>query len=271
MTSAVLEVVSAGVSDAGLVRDHNEDSFLTARPVFLVSDGLGGHARGELASRAVVDAFAEVAGEEWITSERLLEIVNGAAGRVRALATDGAAPGSTLSGVALTIQGGVPCWLVFNIGDSRTYLLEDGALRQLTVDHSAVRQVGSESVRARNVITRALGAGIDRPPMADQWLIPARAGHRILVCSDGLTGEVSDPLIQASLMSDADPHVVARRLVDAALQAGGRDNVTVVVVDATTVISAPVAQDPGQTLPDITESDDAGEVLRDETIEGIEP
>ncbi|HQV91972.1 MAG TPA: protein phosphatase 2C domain-containing protein [Phycicoccus sp.] len=258
MTSAILDVVSAGMSDAGRHRERNEDSFLTARPVFLVADGLGGHARGEAASSAVVEAFTEIAGRDWLTSEQLLEIIGTASARVRALDSGAGAPGSTVSGVALTHHGGVPCWLVFNIGDSRTYLLEDGQLSQLTVDHAAVRQVGGDAGLTRNVITRAIGAGIERPPMADQWLVPAREGQRILICSDGLTNEVTDPLIQASLMSASDPQSAASLLVEAALEAGGRDNVTVVVVDAVTVRAAPVgmAERDGETIPDVTESDD---------------
>lgn len=250
--TVTFEVASAGVSDAGVVRDHNEDSYFTARPVFLVADGLGGHARGEVASRAVTEAFTEVAGQEWLTSEQLLDAVNDAAARVRALAGDGPAPGSTLSGVALTHQAGTPCWLVFNIGDSRTYLLDDARFTQLTVDHAAVRKVGGDGGVSRNVITRAIGAGLERPPMTDQWILPARSGQRILVCSDGLTNELSDPLIQACLMEEQDAHEAAKLLVRAARDAGGRDNITVVIVDAVVVTAQPAATDDGDTLPDIT-------------------
>lgn len=224
-----MDVKFGAATDQGRVRTHNEDSYLTAPPVFVVADGMGGHSRGEAASRAVVDAFSNVATQRWVTTDDVIGCVERAAKSVQALQGELKAPGSTVSGVALSQQAGVPCWLIFNIGDSRTYLVRDDALTQISVDHSAARDPKNPHA-PRNVITRALGAGLKQRAVADQWLIPAAVGDRLLVCSDGLTGELSDQLIAATLIDRPDPQQAARTLVDSALQAGGHDNVTAVVV-----------------------------------------
>lgn len=246
----------------GLVRPTNEDSYLTVPPVFLVADGMGGHSQGEVASQTVVDAFLGFSTRTWLTSDDLVDAVQRASNDINRLAGQGRSPGSTLSGVALTVQSGMPCWLVFNIGDSRTFLFRDDGLTQISVDHSAAvraKAAGAPPV-AQNVITRALGAGLALP-VADQWLIPALQGDRVLVCSDGLTNEVSPELISATLMSFDDPQDVANSLVQAALNAGGRDNITVVVVDCTELVST-ASYD--LAAEDSTASDDADDTIPDE-------
>lgn len=245
MTEPQLEVAFGAASHQGLVRGANEDSYLTAPPVFLVADGMGGHSDGELASRAVVDAFSGLSSRRWLTPDLLVDAVARAASTVSGLHADWRRPGSTLTGVGLTQQGGLPCWLVFNIGDSRTHLLRDGELTQISVDHSAAARRGDPAV-ARNVITRALGAGLSRP-VADQWLIPALVGDRIVLSSDGLGNEVTPELITAILLSTADARESSRALVQAALQAGGRDNVTVVVVECTGLVSTSAHSPSGAT------------------------
>jgi len=145
--------------------------------------------------------------------------------------------GSTVAGAALVEHEGVPHWLVFNVGDSRVYRHHANELEQLTVDHS----LGQELVDAgelrpedlatfaqRNIITRAIGA---TDSAADSWLVPVIDGERLLLCSDGLSGEVSDEAIRATLTMCGRPETAAAALVRRALQAGGRDNVSVVVVD----------------------------------------
>lgn len=234
-------VVCGGVTDAGRMRPHNEDSFLAAAPVFLVADGMGGHSRGAAASTAVVQAFEPLAGRPWVSAADLQAAVARAAAGVAALGGDGSPPGSTLSGAALTEQDGHPCWLVFNVGDSRVYLLRDGRLEQITVDHSRRQELleagaSPESIQVgRNVITRALGAGQAGVPAVDQWLVPAAQGDRVLVCSDGLSAEVTAVFLLATLQSVTDAQDAARALVAAALAAGGSDNVTALVVDAVEV------------------------------------
>ncbi|MBU4465006.1 MAG: SpoIIE family protein phosphatase, partial [Actinobacteria bacterium] len=140
--------------------------------------------------------------------------------------------------------------------DSRTYRLSDGMLEQISVDHSVVQELvdSGQLDRAaaardsrRNVITRAIGAGSDADP--DYWLLPAEQGDRILVCSDGLTGELDDVRIRHILQTEHDPQAAATRLVHEAMLSGGRDNITVLVVDATQVTSRGVGRDAGDTVP----------------------
>lgn len=216
----------AAATHQGLIRSGNEDAWLTLPPVFLVADGMGGHDSGELAARSVVDVFRGLATREWVGSDDLIATVNRAAAEVSQLRGHGRAPGSTVSGVALSREGGQPCWLVFNIGDSRTHLLRDGVFTQVSVDHSAAAQYADAP---RNIITRALGAGIEQPE-ADQWLIPARQGDVVVICSDGLSNEVSPEVMSATVQRIEDLQEAANRLVQFALEAGGRDNVTVVLV-----------------------------------------
>ncbi|MBK8468267.1 MAG: serine/threonine-protein phosphatase [Actinomycetales bacterium] len=265
-----------GASDRGLRRDHNEDAFLTAPPVFLVADGMGGHQRGDAASRAVVDAFEELVNDPWLTSERLHDAVVAATEAVRQIAVEGmGAPGTTLAGVGIAVQEGRPCWLVFNVGDSRAYRLSRGTLEQVSVDHSEVQELvetgALDATEARihshrNVITRAIGAGLRGEPEIDQWLLLAADGDRMLICTDGLTTELTDQLLAATLLTIADPKQAARDLVDAAVAAGGRDNVTAVVVDAVSVVStghgAQGAADEGDTLVEgLTLAPDDGDTV----------
>jgi protein phosphatase len=146
-------------------------------------------------------------------------------------------------------------WLVLNIGDSRTYLLSDGVFEQMSVDHSVVQELidsGELDAAAaavdgrRNVITRAIGGGGFSE--ADFWLVPAEAGDRVLVCSDGLSGELADDEISAILRAEHAPQAAAARLVEEARLRGGRDNITAVVVDALAVRSHAGA-DAHSTLP----------------------
>lgn len=234
MTEPMVEVRFGSATDPGLVRSGNEDSYLTTPPVFLVADGMGGHARGEVASQCVANAFSPLGANRWVTADDVLAAVAEATERINQLGGEGRRPGSTLTGVGLSNQSGMPCWMVFNVGDSRTYLLRDGALAQISVDHSATRTT-TEGI-TRQVITRALGAGLANP-VVDQWLIPAVPGDRLMACSDGLTNEVTPELLTATLLTEPDPQVAAQTLLAAALRAGGRDNVTVVVVDCQSVVS----------------------------------
>lgn len=237
MSEPTFTVEFGATTHQGMVRSANEDSYLTVPPVFLVADGMGGHSRGEAASRAVSEAFSSLSTQPWLTSNDLVDAVEDATDRIAKLAGEGRAPGSTVSGVGLTQQGGLPCWLVFNVGDSRTHLLRDGDLNQISIDHSAaVRAAQGGGTAPKNVITRALGAGLSRP-VADQWLIPAMAGDRMLICSDGLTNELTAELLMATLLATPGPQDAASALVQAALTAGGHDNITAVVVDCVELVS----------------------------------
>ena len=235
ISSVVLNVAS--LTDTGLKRTANEDSVLDASPVFLVADGMGGHEAGDRASAAVVAAFEPLRG-------RAVEIddVRDALSRAAAVVEDIAAEhkrgaGSTVTGVALLEHEGTPHWLVFNVGDSRVYRHHGNELAQVTIDHSLGQElVDAGELRAedlasfsqRNVITRAIGAP---DSTADSWLLPVVDGERLLLCSDGLSGEVSDEAIRATLTMNGRPETAATALVRRALQAGGRDNVSVIVID----------------------------------------
>lgn len=237
-------MIWGSATDRGRVRKVNEDAMLTAPPVFVVSDGMGGHAAGDVAAAIVVDEFdAALAADspgrgEKICSDWVLGCIQRAGSRIRT----GAGGGATVVGAAVTEQDGASYWLAFNIGDSRIYRCLDGELTQISVDHSYVQelvetgQLQREEMRRhpqRNVITRAVGLVGDGEP--DCWLIPAKEGERLMLCSDGVTGELGDPEICAVLASHIDPQLAAEALVCAAVSAGGRDNTTAVVIDVLTV------------------------------------
>ncbi len=238
-----IETRAAAATHVGNRREHNEDSLLCASPVFLVADGMGGYEVGELASAVAVNAFAHLVGTDSVTMRQMRDAYKEAGMSVIALG-DGRSGGSgtTLSGVAIMRNDGAGYWLVINVGDSRTYRLRNGNLEQLSVDHSVVQELvdsgeltPSEALvdKRRNVVTRALTAhGVSEP---DFWMLPAAVGDRMVVCSDGLTGELRDGIIARILREEESPQTAAQRLVDEAVAHGGRDNVTVVVVDAVAV------------------------------------
>jgi serine/threonine protein phosphatase PrpC len=269
MTSPVT-VVFGSATDAGLRRRINEDAHIAAPPLFLVADGMGGHHAGEVASATVIEEFAALAGRPSLGVDEIRTTLAAARRRVEALPPgDGAGAGTTLTGVVIADVDGEGYWLAINLGDSRTYRLSDGELEQVSVDHSVVQElidagqldpVAASRDTRRNVITRAIGAGSDGD--ADYWLIPAEAGDRILVCSDGLSSELDDETLHAILVAETHPQSAATRLVHEAMLHGGRDNITALVVDATAVSSrahrpgdhtapsAPVADEiDGDTLP----------------------
>jgi PPM family protein phosphatase len=236
--STHLEVISGALTDPGLRRPVNEDAYLASFPVYLVADGMGGHEAGDRASAAVVDAFRPLIGRSDVAPEEVSQAVYAAHAAVAAIAagtTRGA--GSTVTGVVAVVQDGHPRWLVVNIGDSRVYRLLSERLEQLTIDHSIAQEMVDagrltreqmSGYEARNVITRAVGG--ERSP-ADYWLLPAVTGERLLVCSDGLSGEITDEAIRAGLLVGGSPTHTAGSLVAQALAHGGRDNVTAIVVD----------------------------------------
>lgn len=225
-------------TDRGRVRALNEDSLLAHPPVFLVADGMGGHEAGDVASRLAVEEFARLAGLSVVDPADLHACFKRAAQRIRA-AFERREGGTTVAGVAFGETDGVAHWLVFNIGDSRVYRWADGELAQLTVDHSVVQELvdsgslsrdAAENHPERHVLTRALGTGADPEP--DYWMLPARPGDRLLVCSDGVTGQLAPAELADVLARTPGAGAAAAELVRRAVDAGGRDNATAVVVDA---------------------------------------
>ena len=233
-------------TDRGRVRQLNEDSLLAYPPVFLVADGMGGHAAGDVASRLAVEEFSQLAGRPSATADDIHSAFRRTAARLRDAVEAGRTAGTTVAGVAIATHDGGSYWLVFNIGDSRVYRLAGGRLEQISVDHSVVQElvdsgaIDADEARAhpeRHVITRAVGTGEDPEP--DYWLIPAGSADRLLICSDGLTADLPDDVLASLLAQVGDPQEAAQRLVDAALAAGGSDNVSAVVVDVATVPGEP--------------------------------
>jgi PPM family protein phosphatase len=229
----------AALSDKGYRRSINEDSLVARSPIFAVADGMGGHSAGDFASAAVVTRLAEQVSANFVTQDAINEALRAAVDDMsRGVGQTDLGTGTTVTGLALTLIEGQACWLVFNIGDSRTYQYSEGVLEQLTIDHSivqelmdagAITQAEAEVHPHSNVITRAVGFNED--PVPDYWLIPIVEGARLLVCSDGLTKELTEHGIRHFLAEGTSPLDAAQQLLDAALGNGGRDNVTVVVVD----------------------------------------
>jgi protein phosphatase len=242
MTDSPIVVAFGAATHPGLRRQVNEDSHLAASPLFLVADGMGGHDAGAAASAIVVEEFGQLAGAVSLGIHDMSDALDRARRRVQALSATQRAAGTTLSGVVIADVGGAGYWLTVNVGDSRTYRFAHGVLEQISVDHSVVQElidageldaVSAARDRRRNEITRAIGAGSDGEP--DFWLVPAEPGDRMLVCSDGLSGELDVERLRHVLEETVDPQEAATRLVHEAMVRGGRDNITVVIVDAVSV------------------------------------
>jgi protein phosphatase len=240
LQGTALRVRSGSATHVGRVRDHNEDSLIASGMVFAVADGMGGHAAGEVASRITVEALARLAEQPPTRTEDVAEVLreaNDGILRSQEHDPDQRGMGTTVAGLTVVDAGGREHWVVFNIGDSRVYRLADNRMSLVTRDHSEVRELmdaglidASEAARhpMRNVITRSLGS--DPAPAPDVWVLPPTPGERFVVCSDGLSNELDDREIMLVARKYADPQVAADQLVAAAVRAGGRDNVSVVVV-----------------------------------------
>jgi protein phosphatase len=243
-----VELRFGAATDVGRVREVNEDSYLAAPPVFVVADGMGGHDGGDVASRIVVEGFTRLAEDGYDAArgsqavadtlaachERILEYADEQSRRTR---RDFQA-GTTAVAALLVEHEGAPTWLVANLGDSRAYRFADGELEQVSVDHSLVQELADDGYitrdemalhPARHVVTRALG-GPDLPD-ADYFLLSLPRAERVLLVSDGVTEMIGDDVLAAICREAADPRDAAERLVAEAVQAGGRDNATAVVVD----------------------------------------
>ncbi|HOB05911.1 MAG TPA: protein phosphatase 2C domain-containing protein [Propionibacteriaceae bacterium] len=237
-----MEVVAALASDVGRWRQINEDSGYVGESMWVVADGMGGHAAGDVASTMALEVVQTLDQRGGISIADLHEVVAEASRAIRAYGSqhpDAAGLGTTIAGLAAIDVDG-PRWAVFNVGDSRVYRLLGGRLERATVDHTEVEQfvqagvISADEARrhpGRNVITQSLGS--EPPPRTDVWVLPVTAGERFLVCSDGLTGELSDDAIREVLTAADDPQEAVDTLVRLAVEAGGHDNVTALVVDPT--------------------------------------
>jgi serine/threonine protein phosphatase PrpC len=231
----VIRFSHGAATSVGRIRQVNEDSYLAVPPLFVVADGMGGHGGGNVASRIAVEEMAACVALRPLFPEAVLTSLERANREI--IARDEAnRMGTTATGLAAIEAAGGDHLMVFNIGDSRVYRLAGDGLEQLTVDHSEVQElvlagvITREQARThprRNVVTRALGSDAGHP---DHWLLPVISGERFLICSDGLTGELSDQAI-TPLLAAGTPQQAAEALVAAANDAGGRDNVTAVVFE----------------------------------------
>jgi PPM family protein phosphatase len=245
-------VDASGLSDTGLARSHNEDAIWLDETgfLFLLADGMGGHERGAEASATAVRVIREMLNPETV-KERCEDItaLMGVPSEIACIfpivedAVEAANStiyernqelglerymGTTLVGMIL-VEGGHVLW--FHVGDSRLYRFRDTKLECITTDHSAhaewVRQGLSSNEPSKNIITRAVGPGPFVQP--DTGWGKRRSGDTYLLCSDGLTDMISDDEIEGILSAETTVDAIASRLVDAANQAGGKDNTSVLI------------------------------------------
>ena len=225
-------------SDIGRARERNEDSYLVEDPLFAVADGMGGHRGGAVASSLALETLQSVLRGDQAAPGVLVEEIKEANQRVldRGLSDrELRGMGTTLTAL-FTDDDKVH---IAHIGDSRAYLLRDGSLKQLTEDHSLVQRMvmegklkpeEAERHPQRSILTKALGVDPEIEP--DTMTIdPVLPGDRLLLCTDGLTSMVQTDGIEEILKGEPDPQDAADRLVDQANDAGGEDNITVVVID----------------------------------------
>ncbi|MFL5795616.1 MAG: Stp1/IreP family PP2C-type Ser/Thr phosphatase [Actinomycetes bacterium] len=238
-----MRLVFAAATDVGRMRKNNEDSYLSAEPVAAVADGMGGHSAGEVASAIAIEELAAL-GErgpwenETAATDDLKQAILRANRRIRGMAaSDRKLNGMGTTLVALLQDGDMVH--VANVGDSRGYLLRQGELSQVTVDHSLVQELvddgrlspkDAERHPQRSVITRALG--IDPEVEFDLFTYKLQVGDRLLLCSDGLSDVVEPTQIRNVLLRVRSPQKAARQLITVANEQGGPDNITVIVVDA---------------------------------------
>lgn len=248
-----MNLKAVGLSHVGRQRQHNEDSFLVADQanLFVVADGMGGHAAGEIASRIAVDSISEFIihtkeddgtwphayDEKYRRStNRLMAAVRLSNTRVlEAMRKDARLRGMGTTVVACMADEGIVS--VAHVGDSRAYLIRDGQLTRLTNDHSWVfeqvqagmlTEAEAEKHPLRNVITRALGGALQVSPDASE--VESKSGDVYLLCSDGLTGMVSEEDILKLVTASDDLDNACQKLIDAANERGGMDNVTAILV-----------------------------------------
>jgi protein phosphatase len=232
----------AARTDVGRRRDHNEDAMHLAPPVLVVADGVGGSAKGEVASRLAIEAFVAASARIVAarSSEDAMREMESAVLAANTAVHDGQLRDESRRGMATTITGAVVRdggeVVVGHVGDSRLYVVSGAGTRQATQDHSVVAELvrtgrlEAEDVAThpqRNVITRALGPEPD--VSVDSFVIHVGPGDWLLACSDGLTEHVADAEL-AGLLLGNDPTAAVGALVDLANERGGTDNITVVVV-----------------------------------------
>jgi protein phosphatase len=241
-------------TDVGRMRTNNEDSYLSERPVAAVADGMGGHNAGEVASAIAIEELAALRGMgPWPNERAATDDLKRAIVRANRRIREMAAGDRELNGMGTTLvavlEDGDSVHLA-NVGDSRAYLLRQGELTQVTVDHTLVQELvddgrlspkDAERHPQRSMITRALG--VDREVEIDLFTYKLLPGDRLVLCSDGLSDVLNPAQIRNVLLRVRDPQKAAERLVAMAVEGGGPDNVTVIVVDTTEAGAEPDTTD----------------------------
>lgn len=237
-----LRVSSTAASDVGLVREGNEDDYFVGDTVVAVADGMGGHVAGEVAARTALEPLAALDGKVFASSDEAEEALAEAVRVANRLVVEKAEADPELQGMGTTLTAGMVRdgrLHVAHVGDSRAYLLRvDEPMTQLTTDHTLVERLVREGRLSRheaalhpqrNFITRAVG---NEPDVVVDSLPPLtlQPGDQVLLCSDGLTGPVSDADISAVLNAGQDGPTTVRRLIAEANNAGGPDNITIVLL-----------------------------------------
>jgi protein phosphatase len=255
-------------TDTGRQRRDNEDSAFARAPLFVVADGMGGAQAGEVASKLAVEAFEVELPEQGSPEERLSSRAQDANRRIYEISRtehERAGMGTTLTAVYVDETD----IAVAHVGDSRAYLFRDGELGRLTQDHTLVEELVrrgklTEQQAAehpqRSIITRALG--IDPEVDVDTWTYAARAGDVVMLCSDGLTSMISEETIAGILREQSDLDRAAEQLVAEANEAGGRDNITVILFRLEEVDGSPSAAGDQPTIVGMAAPDQTGEAPR---------
>ncbi len=234
-----MKIAVGARTDVGRVREDNEDSMLVQAPLFAVADGMGGHTAGDIASQTCIQVITEMSAKEPPNADgALVDYVEKANAAIYSKAQND----PQLAGMGTT------CTLIYldgstahlaHVGDSRSYLVRGSEISQITEDHTLVERMVREGRLSReeaarhpqrNIISRALG--IDADVRVDTIDIEVTDGDRLIICSDGLSSMLDDDSILGTIEGVSDPQEAAERLVAAANERGGEDNITVVVIDA---------------------------------------
>jgi PPM family protein phosphatase len=248
--------VAAGGTHVGKVRSLNEDAFFVGRTITVVADGMGGHEAGEVASNIVVATLRELDGAA-VPLSQIEAVVDGVNSRVRSVGRESGHPtmGTTAVGLVAVHNGDQRSVVLFNVGDSRCYQwTKRQGLRQLSKDHSLVQElvdqgiIGSDEAAThpkRNVVTRAIG--IEDHIAVDFVVVSSEPNTRLLLCSDGVSGELSDAAIEKAIGTSPTPSHAVDSILASVLEGRARDNLTAVVVDLMVTMAAPDAS-----LDDVT-------------------
>jgi PPM family protein phosphatase len=245
---------AAAISHVGKIRSNNQDSGYAGHGLFVVADGMGGHAGGDVASAIAVSRIRE-ADVEYASATEAEFALQSAMIAANSILAETVFEHPELTGMGTTVSAMIRVGdqiALAHIGDSRIYLFRDGELKQVSTDHTFVqRLVDSGRITEeeamvhprRSVLMRVLG-DVDASPEIDTWVLDTRPGDRWLICSDGLSGVVKNDDIHAALATRDAPKQVAERLLKQSLDAGAPDNVTVVILDIADVAPGDVVKDP---------------------------